>query len=122
MLILILVGCKCSTPGKIAEGWLVVWFGLFGLFVCWLVGWFGLVLFGLVWFGLVGLLVVWLVGLLVCCGGPPFSKKKPSLQVSRSISYAEVEETPNSKTGTGWLKGTAYLEHHPTMGTDNLHV
>ena len=58
-------------------GWLVGWFGWFGLVwfgLVWLVGWFGLVwlvglLVSLVWFGLVGLgwvgLVRWLVGSLV---------------------------------------------------------
>ena len=98
-------------------GKLVVWFvgclvGLFvGLFVCLFVGWLvGFLIACLILF--VCLFVCWFVGLL--WWSSLFNEK--NLQVSRSISYAEVEETPNSKNWD-WMAEWYCLPEHPTMGT-----
>ena len=41
-------------------------------------------------------------------------------KISRSLDRSPMQrwkKLPTQKTGTGWLNGTAYLKHHPTMGT-----
>ena len=113
-------------------GKLVVWFGWFVgclvglfvcLFVCLLVGWFldaCLILFVCLFVCLfVGLLVCWFVGLL--WWSSLFNEK--NLQVSRSISYAEVEETPNSKNWDWMAEWYCLLEASSHHGNPRfLHV